>query len=188
MNQFTPRLIFPCALLVALLSACAHDSSPTNAPANSSNSNAAVVSPTSAPAKKSPLEGIASASVEPVEMSPGATAKTSVRLTIASGYHVNANPASERFLIPTTLEVTPEAGIAADKFIYPKPLTKKFPFAETPLAVYEGEAVIMLTLRAPRDTSPGQHALRARVRVQPCDDEKCYPPATIDTSVPVIIR
>ena len=101
---------------------------------------------------------------------------------------MNANPATEKFLIPTSLNIKPDAGITIEKTVYPKPLKKKFPFAEVPLAVYEGDAVIKLTLRAPRDAQPGQHTLRADVRVQPCDDEKCYPPTTIKKGVEVTIR
>ena len=121
-------------------------------------------------------------------MRAGETAEASVRLAIASGYHVNANPATEKFLIPTSLEVKPESGITVEKIVYPKPLTKKFPFAEVPLAVYEGDTRITMTVRAPRDAAPGQHTLGARLRVQPCDDEKCFPPTTVETSIPVTIR
>jgi DsbC/DsbD-like thiol-disulfide interchange protein len=192
MEQFTLRRLRPARLLLvalsATLSACAGNSSTANAPAGSANtiapSNANVVA--SAPA--SPLAGIVKASGENVEARAGETAEASVRLAIASGYHVNANPATERFLIPTSLEVKPEAGITVDKITYPKPLTKKFSFAETPLAVYEGDAHITMTVRVPRDVAAGQHTLGARLRVQPCDDEKCYPPTTIETSIPVTIR
>lgn len=182
-----PAFILPVsfALLVAL-SACAGNTTQTNTPANSSNAASTANAPK--PEPKSPLEGIVRASVERVEMSAGETAETSVRLSIANGYHVNANPATEKFLIPTSLEVKPETGLTVDKIVYPKPLKKKFPFAEMPLDVYEGDAQIMLRLRAPRDTAPGQHTLRARVRVQPCDDEKCYPPTTVETSIPITIR
>lgn len=191
MKQQMLSLLFACALLMAL-SACSGDSnsSQTNAPVNApdatvANANAAA---TAKPAAKSPLEGIVSASVEPIEMKAGETAETSVRLTITNGYHVNANPATEKFLIPTSLEVTPEAGIAVDKVTYPKSLKRKFPFAQVPLDVYEGDAVIKLKLNAPRDAAPGRHTLSARIRVQPCDDEKCYAPATLETTLPVTIR
>jgi hypothetical protein len=189
MKQITPRLIFSCALLFAL-SACARDSAPTNAPAANSANNPVAASNANAAtnAPKSPLEGIVRASVEPLEMRVGETAETNVRLSITSGYHVNANPATEKFLIPTALNVKPEAGITVDKITYPQPLKKKFPFAEVPLDVYEGDAVIKFTLHAPLDAKPGQHTLRADIRVQPCDDEKCYPPSTIATGVAVTIR
>ena len=176
------------SLSLVALTACASNTPPTNTPASpasanvASNANAATVAP------QSPLEGIVRASAEITEVRAGETAEAAVRLSIAEGYHVNANPVTEKFLIPTSLEVKPEAGITAEKITYPKPLTKKFPFAEAPLAVYEGEARITLLVRAPRDAAPGQHALVARLRVQPCDDEKCYPPMTVTTSIPVTIR
>jgi len=126
------KKIWPLLLLLVALSACASDTPPSSAPANSasapapSNANAAANTP------KSPLEGIVQASADNLEVRAGETKEAAVRLAIQSGYHVNANPATERFLIPTSLEVKPEAGIAVDKIIYPKPLTKKFPFAEVP--------------------------------------------------------
>lgn len=191
MKQNSLRSIFLCALLVAL-SACARDSSPTNAPAAANSSNAVASSnantAAATPAPKSPLEGIVSASVERVEMKAGETKEASVRLSITSGYHVNANQVGEKFLIPTTLTVKPEAGITVEKTVYPKPLRKKFSFNEAPLDVYEGDAVIKVTLRAPRDAAPGQHTMRADIRVQPCDDEKCYPPSTLTTNFEVAIR
>jgi DsbC/DsbD-like thiol-disulfide interchange protein len=188
MKQIPLRLIFAGILLVALLSACAQDSAPVNAPAANNSPHSAASANAATPAPKSPVEGIVSASVERVELSAGETAETSVRLSIKSGYHINANPATEKFLIPTALSVKPEAGITADKVVYPKPLKRKFAFAEVPLDIYEGEAVIKLTLHAPRDLKAGQHTLRADIRVQPCDDQTCYPPATITTGIEVTIR
>lgn len=177
-------------LLVALSVSCASDSSPTTN-ANAGSTNAAVATTNANGATKapqSPLEGKVSASVERVEIRAGETVETSVLLSIASGYHVNANPATEKFLIPTVVNVKPEAGITVGKIVYPKPLRKKFPFAEVPLDVYEGDAVIKLMLGAPRDLRRGQHTLRTDIRVQPCDDQMCYPPATIATAIDVTIR
>ncbi|HEV7903667.1 MAG TPA: hypothetical protein VGO96_07490, partial [Pyrinomonadaceae bacterium] len=119
MRQHSLRLIFPCALLVALLSACANNSAPTNAPANSTNAVAtANANAAATPAPKSPLEGIVRASVERVEMRAGETLEANVRLAITEHYHVNANPATEQFLIPTVLSVKPEAGITVGKITY----------------------------------------------------------------------
>lgn len=195
MENLTPR--YPhlaglvLLLLSAALSACADNSATANAPVNaasatnvSANANANAATN----AAKSPLEGIVSVSAENVEVRAGGTAEAVVRLAITNGYHVNANPAGEKFLIPTSLEVKPEAGITADRIVYPKALTKKFSFSEVPLAVYEGDARITLTVHAPVGAAPGQHTLAANLRVQPCDDEKCYPPSTVKTSLPVTVR
>ncbi|MDQ1558310.1 MAG: hypothetical protein QOD32_1370 [Pyrinomonadaceae bacterium] len=183
----SPLLLLVASMMLVALSACASNTT-TNTPANSVNAPATSNANAATSAPKSPLEGIVRAGADTVEARAGGTTEAAVRLLIADGYHVNANPATEKFLIPTSLEVKPEAGITAGKIVYPKPLTKKFPFAEVPLAVYEGDTRITFTLRVPRDAAPGQHALAARLRVQPCDDEKCYPPTTVETSIPVTIR
>jgi hypothetical protein len=189
MKQLSLRLFFPCALLFAL-SACAKDSAPTGAPANSANPVAAANAnaATTTPAPESPSERIVSASVERVEMRAGETVEASVRLAIANNYHVNANPATEKFLIPTALRVEPKEGITVDKVTYPKPVKRKFPYAKVPLDIYEGDALIKVTLSAPRDLKPGRHTLPAELRVQPCDDTTCYPPSKIATGVEVTIR
>lgn len=175
-------------LLLAALSACGDRSTTVNAPATATNAPAAANANTASPVPKSPLEGIVSASTETVEMAAGETVETSVRLSITNGYHVNANPATEKFLIPTALSVKPEAGVTAGDITYPKSLKRKFAFAETLLDVYEGDAVIKLKLNAARDAKPGQHTLRTDIRLQPCDEEKCYPPATLSTGIAVSIR
>jgi DsbC/DsbD-like thiol-disulfide interchange protein len=179
--------------LSAALSACGGGNSPTanapvNNPANDANASARANANVAKAAPKSPLEGIVAVSAENVEARAGGTAEAVVRLAITSGYHVNANPAAEKFLIPTSLEVKPEAGITAEKIVYPKPLTKKFSFSEAPLTVYEGDTRINMTIRVPQGIAPGRHLLAASLRVQACDDEKCYPPATANTSIPVTIR
>ena len=199
MEQLTSYRPRPARFVLLALSAmlacgCANNSAPANAPANSanasvaSNANSANAANAATGASKSPLEGIVRASADNVETRAGAAAQATVRLAITNGYHVNANPATEKFLIPTSLQVNPEAGITVDKIVYPKPLTKKFAFAEVPLAVYEGDARITMNVSVPRNAAPGRHTLGARLRVQPCDDEKCYPPMTIETSIPVTIR
>ena len=185
MRRYKLSLPFSFALLV-VLSACAGQSSPNDAPANTANAPA--MTTPSPRAVKSPLDGMVSVSAEPLSLRAGERAEAQVRLSIADGYHVNANPATEALLIPTTLEITPEAGITAAKILYPKAVSKKFSFSAQPLAVYQGEAVIKLAINAPRGVASGAHALRARVRVQPCDNEKCYPPGTIETSIPLTIR
>jgi DsbC/DsbD-like thiol-disulfide interchange protein len=196
MKNLTPyysRLVaLSIVALAAALSACGGNSStanaPVNNPANDANASARANANAAKAAPKSPLEGIVAVSAESVEARAGGTAEAVVRLSITSGYHVNANPAAEKFLIPTSLEVKPQAGITADKIVYPKPLTKKFSFSEAPLTVYEGDTRIKMTIRVPPGIAPGQHTLAANLRVQACDDEKCYPPATANTSIPVTIR
>lgn len=113
------------------------------------------------------------------------SADAAVTLSIASGYHVNANPATFPYLIATQLQAAGGDGLSTGKPIYPAAVKKKFEFAPEPLAVYEGEAAIKLPLRAENNATKGDRSLPVKVRVQACDSEKCYPPATIEGSIPI---
>lgn len=119
----------------------------------------------------------------------GGEALAEVRLDIAEGFHVNANPPTHPYLIATKLDVTPGGGVVATgEPQYPPAVKKKFAFDPEPLAVYEQGTTIKLSLRASGDAAKGAQTLAAKIRVQPCDDEKCYPPRTIETTIPVTVN
>ncbi|HVF55981.1 MAG TPA: protein-disulfide reductase DsbD domain-containing protein, partial [Pyrinomonadaceae bacterium] len=86
------------------------------------------------------------------------------------------------------LDVSPGEGVTPGKPVYPASVNRKFSFDPKPLAVYEGSAAIKLPLRAEASAPKGKRTLMARVRVQPCNDQACFPPRTIETSIPVTIN
>ena len=131
---------------------------------------------------------VVKANAQELTVAAGESGETLVRLQITDGYHVNANPASFSYLIPTQLELTPADGIAVEFITYPDPLTRKFSFSEKPLAVYEGETSLKARLKADKASKPGTHNLSAKLRVQACDDKVCYAPGAIDLVVPVNIK
>lgn len=145
--------------------------------------NVARATPSSAPAAQQPQP--VKAGAEEARLKAGGAGEAVVRLDIADGYHVNANPPSDKFYIGTELTVAAQEGFKPGRPAYPPPLTKKFQFAEQPLAVYEGRAEIRLPLRADASAAKGLHTLPAKVRVQPCNDQACLPPRTIEVGIPV---
>lgn len=144
----------------------------------------------SAVAESTPVTstGVVKATPEELTLTRGEPGTAIVRLQIQNGYHVNANPPSFRYLIPTQLELGGAKNIVAGAITYPAPLTKKFSFADEPLKVYEGEAIIKAVLNAQPAAEAGKHNLSAKLRVQACDDNVCYPPGTIDLMVPVTVK
>ena len=185
-----PRAL-PTLLLCAplLFEACGGGQSNANGPAPSNNSAAtANSSPAASQPTPSPQAQVVTATVEGVKLNAGGSGEAVVTLDIAEGYHVNANPASEKYYIPTELKAAPQEGLTPGKPSYPKPVSRKLQFSETPLAVYEGRAVIRLPLRADATASKGSHTLRATIRVQPCNDEACLQPRNIDAPIPVTIN
>jgi hypothetical protein len=118
-----------------------------------------------------------------VSIPAGGNADATVTLSISPGYHVNANPATFSYLIPTAIDPGKAEGIIAGKPIYPIAQKKKFQFADQPLAVYEGEVQIRLPLRVEVKAGKGARSLLVDVRVQACDSEKCYAPDTLKTMI-----
>ena len=108
-----------------------------------------------------------------------------VMLNIESGYHVNANPATYTYLIATEVTADKVEGLDVGKVIYPPAKKQKFQFADEPLAVYEGQIEVKLPFKA---AGKGSRSLPLKVRVQACDHEKCFPPATLNTSVSVEVK
>ena len=125
---------------------------------------------------------------EEVNITAGSSAEATVRLKIDSGYHVNANPPTYPYLKATELEFKQSPPITVGFVIYPNATTRTFQFADKPLAVYEGEAVIKVQLKVDRGTPPGKQNLSGKLRVQACDEEVCYAPGERDVTIPVNIK
>ena len=102
-----------------------------------------------------------------------------VAVTVDEGFHVNANPASFDYLIPTTLTIT---GAGGARIAYPAPRTFKPSFAREGLKVYEG--TFELRARLPKGSLGQAEPARAALRVQACNDEVCLPPDTL----PLVVR
>ena len=135
------------------------------------------------------------ASVDVVEATPSTTSLTRgeatdavIPIKITHGYHVNANPPSYPYLKPLEVQVQPAAGVSVEFITYPDPLTRKFSFAENPLAVYEGDTTVKVRLKADKTATPGQHNLSATLRVQACDDRVCYAPGEENLVLPVSVK
>lgn len=126
-------------------------------------------------------------SADEAKLAAGGAGEAAVRLDIAEGFHVHANPASDKFYIATEVQAAPQEGITPGKPVYPKALTRKLEFAATPLALYEGQATIKLPLRADNNAAKGSHKFRITVRAQACNDQACQPPRTIEMLIPVTV-
>ncbi|HER20435.1 MAG TPA: hypothetical protein ENO14_05255, partial [Chromatiales bacterium] len=106
------------------------------------------------------------------QVTPGGEA-VEVRLVIDPGFHVNANPASEDYLVPTRI-TAPDGEIGP--IDYPPGQPFRAAFATESIDVYEGE----LTLRVP---IVGDVPERLQIEIQACDDEVCLAPDKLEIDV-----
>jgi len=107
-------------------------------------------------------------------------------LHIADGWHVNANPASLDFLIPTRVQATVDGGAAAVSPAYPSGRESDIQLEGTRIRVYGDGTIIPVELPAATlQRVRGAGALELAVRVQSCSDSgTCLAPATVRTTLP----
>ncbi len=101
-----------------------------------------------------------------------------VTLTIDPGYHINANPASTDYLIPTKVTV---AGLDNAKITYPLAQTFKPKFSPDVISVYEGAVPIDVEL--PAGSLATVRTSPLSIEVQACNLEICLAPATISVQL-----
>ena len=174
-------LILMNVLMVIAWTACSRSNQ--NSPGTSSPKSAP-----SAAVQKTTSESVVKVAVQGAEIPAGGFADAIVRVTVQSGYHINSNPPTFPYLKATELEMADTDEISLNSVFYPKPLVKTFAFADKPLHVYEGETPLTVTFEAAPTAKKGQQSIPAKLRIQACDDQVCYPPGSIDVVIPVLIK
>ncbi len=117
--------------------------------------------------------------VTPVALKAGGTAVATIELQILDGWHINANPPSPDYMIPTSIELRLPSGIRAGKIDYPAGHEIKLEFDETPLSVYDGKVAVSIPITAADDAVNGRRKLSGKVRFQACNDQVCLAPAEL---------
>lgn len=94
--------------------------------------------------------------------------------TITPGWHVNAHQPRDKFLIPTTVDITAPAGVTVGAVTYPTPVERTLEFSDEPLLLYEGTIRMRAAL-----AGDAKGRFEAKVRYQACDDTRCLPPKAL---------
>jgi hypothetical protein len=97
-----------------------------------------------------------------------------VTVGIDPGFHINANPASSEYLIPTALNI---AELPALRITYPAPARFKPKFTNETIDVYDG--TILITAFFPKGALSSFTSLHGSLIAQACTDQFCLPPAEI---------
>jgi hypothetical protein len=90
-----------------------------------------------------------------VLISRGETINTSIEIDIKEPYHVEANPVNDEYLIPTTIELTPQNEIITDNPIYPPAKFFKLEGTENSILVYDGKFSIKVLLSVLKNVQHG---------------------------------
>ena len=118
----------------------------------------------------------------------GATVEVSIPFTVLAGWHVNAHRPNEDFLVPTVLTLWPAEGVKVGTPRYPEAKQVTLSFSETPLAVYEENAAIVVPLTVEGAAAEGARTLSGTLRFQACNDEVCLPPASVPLRIALVVE
>jgi hypothetical protein len=97
-------------------------------------------------------------------------------LDVAPGWHLQANPPSESYLVPTTLAAE---GAELRDLSYPAGEPLRVAFSSQPVAAYQGRVEIAGEIGRPWGAAePPAGTARLLLTYQLCDDRRCLPPVT----------
>ena len=104
-----------------------------------------------------------------------------LQLNIAEGWHMNANPAGQDNLIPTTITVNADTPFEILDVAYPKGRSTRFEFSNKSLNVYEDSLPIPLQLkRKPNMKHDKDVSITLQLTYQLCNKTECLLPQTLD--------
>ena len=121
------------------------------------------------------------------KMKAGESAEVKIAVEIAFGYHVQANPASEPFLIPLRLEIEQTETLHAGDPVYPPGQPYRLKGTTEDLSTYGGSVDIVVPVEADASAAPGEQVLTGKLHYQACDAHICLAPAVVPVSLPVQI-
>jgi thiol:disulfide interchange protein len=109
---------------------------------------------------------------------PGASARLVLRVALPEGFHVQSNAPRDKSLIPTVLTVDAPSGVVVSEIVYPPATDLAQAGQPQPLAVFEREFPIGVTVAVPKTAAPGDVVIPARLRYQTCNEQMCFAPTT----------
>jgi len=115
---------------------------------------------------------------------PGESFKAALLVKIAPGYHINGNELADSYLLPTELVLEDREGFEVEEYVFPKPLSARFDYAESEVAIYEGDVVIGLLIRTKVALGPGVQRLTGKLVYQACDSQTCLTPQELKLDIP----
>jgi thiol:disulfide interchange protein DsbD len=118
---------------------------------------------------------------------PGDSFQIAIILSLPPGLHVNAHLPSDPDLIPTVVEITPPPGIEVGAVEYPAARERALSFTPKPIAVYEGEVVMLAPATASANLARAPLVLEGTLTAQACNDESCFPPSTVPFSLKLAV-
>jgi hypothetical protein len=116
------------------------------------------------------------------------TTQTKIPVSVLAGFHVNSNKPNEDYLIPLALKWTALGALEGGQVTYPKPSQEKYEFADKPLSVYTGNFDLTVSFKVAPNAVGGPGVATGKLSYQACNNKACFPPKTVEVTVPYQIN
>jgi|ERR1039457_4279122 Disulphide bond corrector protein DsbC len=120
-----------------------------------------------------------------------AAVQAKIPVSVKAGYHVNSNAPSDEYLIPLKLTWKSTGSLEGGQVTYPKPSIERYEFQlanEKPLSVYTGNFELVANFKVAANAPAGPGMAVGQLRYQACSDKACYPPKSIEVTVPYQVQ
>ncbi len=122
------------------------------------------------------------------QIKPGKEITRKFQFTVKEGFHIQANPASQKNLIPTVLTISKHNNFVFGKPKYPLPTPFRFKGSSEEVATYYGTFFIEVPVKAKKTAKNGLYRIKAKLKYQACDKENCFFPEELDFTIPIGIK
>ena len=102
-----------------------------------------------------------------------------VELEIKKGWHINANPSSPDFLVPTKVELKTKQKIKLKQVKYPKHHLLRVKGSPDPYHVYDGKVLVYGLIEIAADEAASHAEFEFHISFQGCNSSQCLPPDKI---------
>jgi thiol:disulfide interchange protein DsbD len=124
---------------------------------------------------------------QPLMIPSGTRGEARVTIRVREGWHVNANPPANDYMIATEVTLKQAGGLNPEKAMYPPGRKQKLSFEEKPLLVYDQEFEVRVPVVAVAGTSPGKTTLKGTLGFQACNDQVCLAPTQVPFELVVTV-
>ena len=113
-----------------------------------------------------------------VQAENGSVLQVKLPVQVERGYHIQSNPASEKFYLPASLTVNPD-NLKVGSIAYPAGRPYHLEGSDRALSVYDGTVVVEFEIDLRQSNTAGEPAFPGKFSYQACDHKTCFPPDTL---------
>ena len=117
-----------------------------------------------------------------------AAVQAKIPCSVQAGYHVISNKPNEDYLIPLKLTWTSTGALEGGAITYPKASQETYEFSEKPLSVFTGNFDLLASFKVAATAPAGPGVAVGKLRYQACSNRACYPPKTIEITIPYQVQ